>query len=68
MEKFHGRVFEALFPWGLEGTRIASTWRLMELGAFKIDHLITHRFEIEDAQAAYDLVFESPQDYVGIIF
>lgn len=69
MEKFHHfRVFEAFFPWGLEGPRIASTWRLMETEAFKIDHLITHRFEIEEAQAAYDLIFDAPQDYVGIVF
>lgn len=67
LEAFHGRIFEALFPWGLEGPRIASSWRLMNWGALKIDHLITHRFQAHEAQTAYDLIFEAPDQYVGIL-
>ena len=67
MELFHGRIFEAYFPWGLEGPRISSAWRLMENGAMKIRHLITHRFGVHDAQQAYDLIYQAPQEYVGIL-
>ena len=67
LELFHGRIFEAFFPWGLEGPRISSAWRLMESGALKVSHLITHTFGVEDAQRAYELIYQAPQDYVGIL-
>ena len=67
LEKFHGRVFEAYFPWTLEGRRVLSSWRLMETEALKVDHLVTHRFSYRDAPDAYDLIYSAPDQYVGIM-
>jgi 3-hydroxyethyl bacteriochlorophyllide a dehydrogenase len=67
LELFHGRIFEAYFPWTLEGTRVVSSCRLMETGALKVDDLVTHRFKASDAQAAYDLIYRSPDQHVGIL-
>lgn len=66
LERFHGHIYEAYFPWTLEGKRVASSWRLMDTGALKVDHLITHRFKASEAQQAYDLIYAAPQEYVGI--
>lgn len=67
LELFHGRVFEAYFPWGLEGPRISSAWRLMKTDTLKIPHLITHRFHVRDAPKAYELIYRAPAAYVGIL-
>ena len=67
IERFHGRVFEAYFPWTLEGRRVLSSCRLMQTGALKVDHLITHRFKASQAQAAYDLIYDAPDQYAGIL-
>ena len=67
LELFHGRIFEAYFPWGLEGPRVSHAWRLMDQGLLEIAPLITHRFPMHAAQAAYDLIYSSPQEYVGIL-
>jgi len=67
LELLHGRVFEAYFPWTLEGGRVLSSCRLLETGALKVDHLITHRFKAADAQAAYDLIYSAPEQYAGIL-
>jgi len=58
----------AFFPWTLEGHRVVNSWRLMNSGALKTDHLITHRFPYHDAQEAYDLVYNKPADYLGVLF
>ena len=39
----------------------------METEALKIDHLITHRFKYTDAQKAFDLVYDAPDEFVGIL-
>lgn len=57
----------AFFPWTLEGHRVVNSWRLMDSGALKVDHLITHRFPYPDAQKAYDLVYNAPAEYLGIL-
>ncbi|HUT23277.1 MAG TPA: zinc-binding dehydrogenase, partial [Sumerlaeia bacterium] len=67
LETLHGRVFEAYFPWTLEGARVLSCWRLMDAGAMQVDHLITHRFPAEDAQKAYDLIYAAPEQYAGVM-
>ena len=67
VERFHGRVFEVYLPWTLEGRRALSSWRLMDAGLLRIDHLITHRFSYRDAQKAYDLIYRAPEEYVGIL-
>jgi 2-desacetyl-2-hydroxyethyl bacteriochlorophyllide A dehydrogenase len=68
LPRFHNRVFEAYFPWTLQGFRVLSSWRLMGGEALKIDPLITHRFHYSEAQKAYDLVYSAPDQYVGIVF
>ena len=67
LELLHGRVFEAYFPWTLEGRRVLSSCRLMQTGALKVDHLITHRFKAADPQAAYDFIYSAPDQYAGIL-
>ncbi len=67
LPKFHNRVFEAYFPWTLQGTRVLNAYRLMNRDALKIDHLITHRFDINDVQSAYDLVYSAPEEFAGIL-
>lgn len=67
LPKFHNRVFEAYFPWTLEGPRVLNAWRLMEIEALKVDHLITHRFSFRDAPRAYELIYRAPEEYAGIL-
>jgi 2-desacetyl-2-hydroxyethyl bacteriochlorophyllide A dehydrogenase len=67
VDKFHSRVFEAYFPWTLEGKRVLNSWRLMEAEALKVEHLITHRFDAADVQQAFDLILSSPDQYTGVI-
>ena len=68
LPKFHNRVFEAYFPWTIEGQRVLSAWRLMATGALKVDHLVTHRFPAQDARKAYDMIYSTPGEYMGILF
>ena len=67
LPKLHNRVFEAYFPWTLQGFRVLSSWRLMAGEALKIDPLITHRFHYTEAQKAFDLIYAAPDQYVGIL-
>ena len=42
--------------------------RLIAAGAVKLDKLITHRFDISEAEAAYDIITgKTPQPYLGIL-
>jgi len=66
LRKLQGIVYRAYFPWCLWGSHTLNSWDLMSNGRLKIDHLITHTFDVKDAQDAYDLVFDAPQDYLGI--
>jgi 3-hydroxyethyl bacteriochlorophyllide a dehydrogenase len=66
LERFHGKVFRACFPWTLKGDHVLASWRLLESGALCVDHLHTHSFPVADAQQAYDLIYRAPQEYVGI--
>ena len=66
LERFHGTVFRACFPWTLKGDHVLASWRLLESGALCVDHLHTHSFPVADAQQAYDLIYRAPQEYVGI--
>jgi threonine dehydrogenase-like Zn-dependent dehydrogenase len=68
LEKLQGtRVFEAFFPWTLQGPHVAASLRLMALGALTVDPLITHRFGPEDAGEAYDFIRRARDQYVGIL-
>lgn len=46
--------------------RIAVAKRRLE--AVDADRLITHRFDVADAAAAYDLLDRSPEEAVGVVF
>jgi predicted dehydrogenase len=41
---------------------------LMSAGKLDVDPLITHRFELEEASKAYQLISENKMPYLGIIF
>ncbi|HWQ35563.1 MAG TPA: bi-domain-containing oxidoreductase [Blastocatellia bacterium] len=42
--------------------------RLISAGAVRLDKLITHRFDISQAEAAYDIITgKTPQPYLGIL-
>jgi 2-desacetyl-2-hydroxyethyl bacteriochlorophyllide A dehydrogenase len=43
-------------------------FRLMAQGALKIDPLISHTFQPEEAAQAYDALAHSPQAYTGVLF
>lgn len=36
-------------------------------GSVKVDHLITHRFPIEEAVKAYELILEGKEPYIGVL-
>ena len=66
LERFHGTVFRACFPWTLKGDHVLASWRLLESGALTVDPLHTHEFPVADAQQAYDLIYRAPEEYAGI--
>ena len=66
LERFHGTVFRACFPWTLKGDHVLSSWRLLESGALTVDPLLTHAFPVAEVQRAYDLIYEAPEEYVGV--
>jgi len=61
------RVFEACFPWTLEGARVLSSWRLMAAGSLPVDHIISHRMPYTDAQKAFDMIYNTPEQMTGIL-
>ena len=67
LPRLHNQVFEAYFPWTLQGHRVQHAWRLMGTEALKIDHLTTHCFKFTEAQDAFDLIYSSPDQYVGVL-
>ena len=66
LERFHGTVFRACFPWTLKGDHVLASWRLLESGALTVDPLQTHEFPVAEVQRAYDLIYAAPEEYVGI--
>ena len=68
LELFHGqRVFEAYFPWTLEGTHVLHSMRMMKQGGIKVAPIITHRFDVADAPKAYEMIYNARDEYVGIV-
>lgn len=63
----HNQIFEAYFPWTLQGRRVLHSFRLMQNDCLKIDHLITHRFAYTEAQKAFDLIYSAPERFAGIL-
>lgn len=61
------RVFEAFFPWTLQGDLVAASMKLMTMGALKVDPLISHRYHPAQAAAAFELVRDARDRYTGIL-
>ena len=69
LEKFHGQaVFQAYFPWTLEGPHVQHSWRMMKQGGIKVEPVITHRVRVSEAPAMYEMIRNTPEEYVGIVF
>lgn len=50
-----------------EQRNIQSVLQLISSGKLKVDHLISHRFEIQDAERAYSIISEGTEPFLGII-
>jgi len=54
-------------PSGWNRKRMDATLELMAQGVLQTEHLITHRFPIEQAVAAYDLILSRREPVLGIV-
>ncbi len=69
LEIFHGQsVFEAYFPWTLEGPHVQHSWRMMIQGGLMVEPIITHRVHVSEASSVYEMILNTPQKYVGVVF
>jgi len=69
LERFHGQaVFQAYFPWTLEGPHVQHSWRMMKQGGLRVEPVITHRVSVSEAPAAYEMILSAPEAYVGVVF
>lgn len=50
-----------------EHRNMGEVLRLMQRGEFQVEHLISHRFSIEDATKAFDLLADSEVPSLGIV-
>ncbi len=62
-----GRVYDAFFPWTLQGRLVVASLKLMEMGALRATELITHRFAVADAPQAYETAAKYPEATAGIL-
>jgi threonine dehydrogenase-like Zn-dependent dehydrogenase len=68
LERFHGqKVFQAFFPWTLEGPHVLHSLRMMKQGGIRVDPLISHRIGIEEAPNVYETILNSPEEHLGIV-
>lgn len=51
-----------------EGRNLAAFVELVRKGRVRVEPLITHRFSLEDAPRAYDLILENREPYIGVLF
>ena len=50
-----------------ERRNLAAFLDLIAQGRVRVDRLITHRFPIQDALQAYDLILKNREPYIGVI-
>lgn len=50
-----------------EQRNIQAVLDLLASGKLSVDHLISHRFDIEKAEEAYQMISESSEPYVGVV-
>lgn len=50
-----------------EGRNLSAFLTLVAKGAVRVERLITHRFAIEDALQAYDLILKTRVPYLGVV-
>ncbi len=50
-----------------EQRNIQSVIDLISIGRLSVDHLISHRFDIENAEQAYSVISEGKEPYLGIL-
>jgi len=68
LERFQGqKVFEAFFPWTLEGVHVQHSLRMMLQGGLRVNPLITHRVGVEEAPAIYDVLVNSTSQHLGVV-
>jgi 2-desacetyl-2-hydroxyethyl bacteriochlorophyllide A dehydrogenase len=60
-------IFQAFFPWTLEGPHVQHSWRMMQQGGLKTDPLITHRAHFSEAPGIYEMMQQSPENHLGIV-
>jgi L-iditol 2-dehydrogenase len=69
LERFHGqKVFEAFFPWTLEGAHVLHSLRMLKQGGLRADPLITHRVDIGEAPPVYEKILNATEEYLGVVF
>ena len=69
LESFHHqRVFEAFFPWTIEGRHIQHSLRMMAHGGLRVEPLITHRPTIDQAPDIYAAILGGSTDHLGVVF
>jgi predicted dehydrogenase len=68
---FEGKATPSLFPVELvrwtEFRNLQEVIRLLSNGSVKVKALITHRFSIENATLAYDMILKGSERYIGVV-
>ena len=62
----HGKQVVMHFPCSTGGTQ-PQTLQMIADGSFNAGALITHRFPVEECQAAYDLAVSRPMECLGVV-
>lgn len=69
LERFHGqKVFEAFFPWTLEGAHVLHSLRMLKHGGLRAAPIITHRVDISEAPLVYEKLLNGSEEHLGVVF
>jgi L-iditol 2-dehydrogenase len=69
LERFHGqKVFEAFFPWTLEGAHVLHSLRMLKHGGLRAAPIITHSVDISEAPFVYDKLLNGSEEHLGVVF